>query len=185
MLHMYAAHTIHPYCMHAAYTKNWLSATRMPYKHMKKCMQFVCNCLHAACMLHIKKLHTCCIHVFRCVRPHVHVCGSSTHAIWVYCVCSTHVAYMHSMCSKEADNVQHTSNISVRVVLICDSTRRSENLGLILLVIVRTTKVLFTAPHAISLPFSPQLVKFIPNFTPTTDVQPVGVLALLVLLPPG
>ena len=49
-LHMYAAHvlhTIHPYC---CIHKNWLSATRIPYKHnMKKCMQFVCNCLHAAC----------------------------------------------------------------------------------------------------------------------------------------
>ena len=45
-----AAHTIHPYC---CIHKNWLSATRIPYKHMKRCMQFVCNCLHAACMLYI------------------------------------------------------------------------------------------------------------------------------------
>ena len=52
MLHACCTHNtsiLHAYCIY----KNWLSATRMPYKHMKKCMQFVCNCLHAACMLYI------------------------------------------------------------------------------------------------------------------------------------
>ena len=71
-----AAHIRHVYSIHTAYVhtctcytcmlhtqyihiacmcvhKNWFSTIRMPYKHMKKCMQFVCNCLHAACMLYI------------------------------------------------------------------------------------------------------------------------------------
>ena len=101
-------------------------------------------------------------------------------------VCAARVQHICTVCAaRKQIYVQHTRNISVRVVLICDSIRRSETLGLIPLVVARTTKFLFTAPRAISLPFSPQLVKFIPNFTPTTDVQPVGVLALLVLLPPG
>ena len=36
-------------------------------KHMKKCMQFMCNCLHAACMLYINNCmyaaHNNCTHV--------------------------------------------------------------------------------------------------------------------------
>ena len=52
MLHACCTHNTS--ILHACYIhKNWLGTTRMPYKHMKKCMQFVCNCLHAACMLHI------------------------------------------------------------------------------------------------------------------------------------
>ena len=52
MLHACCTHNtsiLHACCIH----KNWLSTTRMPYKHIKKCMQFVRNCLHAACMLYI------------------------------------------------------------------------------------------------------------------------------------
>ena len=51
------------------------------------------------------------------------------------------------------------------IVSICDSTSRSEILGLIPLVVVTTTKLHSAAPRVISLPFLLQLVKFIPNFT--------------------
>ena len=50
-------------------------------------------------------------------------------------------------------------------VLICGSTSRSENLGQIPL-IARMAKLHSAAPRAISLPFSLELMKFIPNFTP-------------------
>ena len=70
MLHMYAARVLHTQYIHIACMrvhKNWFSTTRMPYKHMKKCMQFVCNCLHAACMLHINNCmyaaHNNCTHL--------------------------------------------------------------------------------------------------------------------------
>ena len=36
------------YIMYAARVQDFCKG----YKHMKKCMQFVCNCLHAACMLY-------------------------------------------------------------------------------------------------------------------------------------
>ena len=49
----HAAHTIHQHIACMCVHKNWFSTIRMPYKHMKKCMQFVCNYLHAACMLYI------------------------------------------------------------------------------------------------------------------------------------
>ena len=56
---------IHIACMRIH--KNWFSATHMPYNHMKKCMQFVCNCLHAACMLYINNCmyaaHNNCTHL--------------------------------------------------------------------------------------------------------------------------
>ena len=70
MLHMYAAHMLHTQYIHIACMrvhKNWFSTIRMPYKHMKKCMQFVCNCLHAACMLYINNCmyaaHNNCTHL--------------------------------------------------------------------------------------------------------------------------
>ena len=74
------AHVIHVCCTHAAH-KNWLSATRMPYKHMKKCMQFVCNCLHAACTLHITIAHM----VHTCIQ----MCATSCtwHACVMYVAC--------------------------------------------------------------------------------------------------
>ena len=55
------------------------------------------------------------------------------------------------------------------IVIICDSTR-SEICGLIPLVAVRMAKFHFATPCAISLPCSPQLVKFIPNFTPARAI---------------
>ena len=112
MLHTcctYNTPTLHACCIH----KNWLSATRIPYKHMKKCMQFVCNCLHATCMLHITIAHvlhtfiqmcaTSCACMWHACSAEPNFCVCSTHAIWVYCMCSMCAAYMHSMCSKEAD----------------------------------------------------------------------------------
>ena len=66
MLHTCCTHNtsiLHACCIH----KNWLSATRIPYKHMKNCIPFVCNCLHAACMLYINNCmytaHNNCTHV--------------------------------------------------------------------------------------------------------------------------
>ena len=104
----YNTSILHACCIH----KNWLSATRMPYKHMNKCMQFVCNCLHVACMLYINYTHLAymysdmcdlmCMYV-ACVALSQFLCMQHTCNMGVYCVCSTRAAYMHSMCSKEAD----------------------------------------------------------------------------------
>ena len=61
---------LHACCIH----KNWLSSTRTP---LKKCMQFVCNCLHAACMLYIiitHVLHTC-----------IQMCATSCACMWHAC----------------------------------------------------------------------------------------------------
>ena len=76
MLHMYAARVLHTQYIHIACMrvhKNWFSTILMPYKHMKKCMQFVCNCLHAACILYINNCmnaaHNNCTHLAY-MRPH-------------------------------------------------------------------------------------------------------------------
>ena len=104
---------IHIACMRVH--KNWFSATHMPYKHMKKCMQFVCNCLHAACMLYINNCMyathnncTPCIHLFRCVRPHVHVCGMRV--VLSQFLCMQHTYNMDVLC------VQHVCSLYAQYV---------------------------------------------------------------------
>ena len=93
---------IHIACMQHTH-KNWLSATRMPYKHMKKCMQFVCNCLHAACMLHITiahMLHTC-----------IQMCATSCACMWHACgaepifVYAAHMQYGCIVCAARMQRI--------------------------------------------------------------------------------
>ena len=128
MLHIYAAHMLHTQYIHIACMrvhKNWFSAIRMPYKHMKKCMQFVCNCLHAACMLHIIIAHI--LHTF------IQMCATSCACMWHACgaepifmyaayiqygciVCAVRVQRICTVCAaRKQIYVQHTSNLSVRV----------------------------------------------------------------------
>ena len=76
MMHACCTHNtsiLHACCIH----KNWLSATRILYKHMKKCMHFVCNCLHAACMLRITIAYI--LHTF------IQMCATSCACMWHAC----------------------------------------------------------------------------------------------------
>ena len=122
-LHMYAVRVLH---MHAAYTKIG-SAPHACHQAYEECMQFVCNCWHAACMLHITiahVLHTCiqiCATSCACMW---HACG--TEPIFVYAahmqhgciVCAAHVQHICTVCAaRKQIYVQHTSNISVRVTI--------------------------------------------------------------------
>ena len=116
---------LHACCIH----KNWLSATRMPYKHMNKCMQFVCNCLHVACMLYINncmyaahKLHysdmfdLMCMYV-ACVYAEPILCMQHT-CYMGDCVCSTRAAYTVFPRIVSALDQYPPSN-SARIVCFC------------------------------------------------------------------
>ena len=70
-IHMYAARVLHTKYIHIAcmvHTQKLAQRRTHAIQQMKKYMQFVCNRLHAACMLHInncmyaahKQLHVCC-----------------------------------------------------------------------------------------------------------------------------
>ena len=87
--------------------KNWFSATCISYKHMKKCMQFVCNCLHASCMLHIIIVHI--LHTF------IQVCATSCACMWHACgaepifVYAAHIQYGCIVCAAYMQYVQQGS----------------------------------------------------------------------------
>ena len=76
-------------------------------------MLYINNCMYAArnnCTL------VAYIHVFRCVRPHVHVCF--VYAAHIQYGCIVRVARVQHRCTvcaaRKQIYVQHTSNISVR-----------------------------------------------------------------------
>ena len=110
---MRAAHTIHPYCMHARTQKLVQRHTHT----IQEYEEMYAVCVHAACMLYINNCmyaaHNNCTHLAYMCAPSCacmwHACGVkpifvyAAHMQWIYCVCSTRAAYMHSMCSKEAD----------------------------------------------------------------------------------
>ena len=132
---MRAAYTIHPYCMHAAYTKIGSHAIQVYEEMCAVCVQlFTCS------MYAVHKLHVCCTHkttahvLHTCIQMRVISCACMWHAcgdepIFVYAahmqygciVCAARVQHICTECAaRKQIYVQHTSNISVRVCI--DST---------------------------------------------------------------
>ena len=132
MLHMYAAHMLHTKYIHIAcmlHTQKLAQRhTHATYKHLKKCIQFVGNCLHAACMLYINNCmyaaHNNCTHVaymysdvcdlmlHACVVEPILVCGA--HMQYGCIVCAARVQHICTICAaRKQIYVQHTSNISI------------------------------------------------------------------------
>ena len=122
MLHACCTHNtsvLHACCIH----KNWLSATRIiqayeemyaVYVQLFTCSMYAAhkNCTHLA------------LHLFRCVRPHVHVCGMRVvrSQFFVYAACMQYgcivcAARVQCAARKQIYVQQHTSNISVRNLL--------------------------------------------------------------------
>ena len=99
---------MHACCIH----KNRLSATCMPYKQMKKCMQFVCNCLHAACMLYINN----CMYAARNICAHVAYMYSDVCDLMCMSVALSQFLCMQHTCNMDVLCVQHACSVYAQYV---------------------------------------------------------------------
>ena len=111
----------HTYCIHAHLHTQYmyihiacmLHTQKMAQRHTHaiqayELMYAVCVQLFTCSMYAAHKLHTSCIHVFRYVRPHVHVCGMRV-ALSQF-LCMQHTCKMGVLC------VQHACSIYAQLL---------------------------------------------------------------------